>query len=94
VISTFARPQTSRRQQPQPPRLRAAVSKPTTLNLRATVRPQTQHIADLEAGLSQLVGAQACSRTGRGAPRKHTGLEEQNQVLQNEIHELQAKLQD
>jgi chromosome segregation ATPase len=64
------------------------------LNLRATVRRQTQHIADLEARLSELIGEQAYTRTGLGAPRNHAALEEQNQTLQNEIQELQAKLQD
>ena len=64
------------------------------LNLRATVRRQTQHIADLEARLSELLGEQAYSRTGLGAPRNHAALEEQNHTLQNEIQELQAKLQD
>jgi chromosome segregation ATPase len=64
------------------------------LNLRATARRQTQHIADLEARLSELLGEQAYSRTGLGAPRNHAALEEQNQALQNEIQELQAKLQD
>lgn len=63
------------------------------LNLRATVHRQTQHIADLEARLSELLGEQAYSRTGLGAPRNHAALEEQNQTLQNEIQELQAKLQ-
>jgi chromosome segregation ATPase len=63
------------------------------LNLRATVRRQTQHIADLEARLSELLGEQAYSRTGLGAPRNHAALEEQNRRLQNEIQELQAKLQ-
>lgn len=64
------------------------------LNLRSTVRRQTQHIADLEARLSELLGEQAYSRTGLGAPRNHAALEEQNHTLQNEIQELQAKLQD
>ena len=64
------------------------------LNLRATVRRQTQHIADLEARLSELLGEQAYSRTGLGAPRNHAALEERNHELQNEIQELQAKLQD
>lgn len=64
------------------------------LNLRATVRRQTQHIADLEARLSELLGEQAYSRTGLGAPRNHAALEEQNDTLQNEVQELQAKLQD
>ena len=64
------------------------------LNLRATVRRQTQHIADLEARLSELLGEQAYSRTGLGAPRNHAALEEQNNTLQNEIQELKAKLQD
>lgn len=64
------------------------------LNLRATVRRQIQHIADLEARLSELLGEQAYSRTGLGAPRNHAVLEEQNHTLQNEIQELQAKLQD
>jgi predicted RNase H-like nuclease (RuvC/YqgF family) len=63
------------------------------LNLRATVRRQSQHIADLEARLSELLGEQAYSRTGLGAPRNHAALEEQNRRLQNEIQELQAKLQ-
>jgi predicted RNase H-like nuclease (RuvC/YqgF family) len=64
------------------------------LNLRATVRRQTQHIADLEERLSELLGEQAYSRTGLGAPRNHAALQEQNHTLQNEIQELQAKLQD
>ena len=64
------------------------------LNLRATVRRQTQHIANLEARLSELLGEQAYSRTGMGAPRNHAVLEEQNHTLQNEIQELQAKLQE
>lgn len=64
------------------------------LNLRATARRQTQHIADLETRLSELLGEQAYSRTGLGAPRNHAALEEQNQTLQNEIQELQARLQD
>jgi chromosome segregation ATPase len=64
------------------------------LNLRATVRRQSQHIADLEARLSELLGEQAYSRTGLGAPRNHAALEEKNQTLQNEIQELGAKLQD
>jgi chromosome segregation ATPase len=64
------------------------------LNLRATVRRQTQHIADLEKRLSELLGEQAYSRTGLDAPRNHAALEEQNQALQNEIQELQAELQD
>ncbi|NWL10449.1 hypothetical protein DM793_03915 [Paenarthrobacter nitroguajacolicus] len=64
------------------------------LNLRATVRRQTQHIADLEARLSELLGEQAYSRTGLGAPHNHAVLEDQNHTLQNEIQELQAKLQD
>ncbi|WP_248761320.1 DUF6262 family protein [Pseudarthrobacter sp. SSS035] len=64
------------------------------LNLRTTVRRQTQHIADLEARLSELLGEQAYSRTGLGAPHNHAALEEQNYILQNEIQELQAKLQD
>lgn len=65
-----------------------------SLNLRAIVHRQTQHIADLEARLSELLGEQAYSRTGLGAPHDHTALEEQNQILQNEIQELHAKLQD
>lgn len=64
------------------------------LNLRATVRRQSQHIADLEARLSELLGEQAYSRTGLGTPRSHAALEEQNHALQNEIQELQSKLQD
>jgi chromosome segregation ATPase len=64
------------------------------LNLRATARRQTQHIADLEAQLSELLGEQAYSRTGLGAPHNHAALGEQNHTLQNEIQELQAKLQD
>lgn len=68
--------------------------KADNLNLRATVRRQTQHIADLEARLSELLGEQAYIRTGLGAPRNHAALEEQNHALQNEIQELQAKLQD
>ncbi|MFF1252699.1 DUF6262 family protein [Pseudarthrobacter sp. NPDC058329] len=64
------------------------------LNLHATIRRQTQHIADLEARLSELLGEQAYSRTGLGAPHDHAALQEQNQTLQNEVHELQAKLQD
>lgn len=64
------------------------------LNLRGTVHRQSQHIADLQARLSELLGEQACSRTGLGAPRNHAALEEQNQTLQNAIQELQAKLQD
>jgi chromosome segregation ATPase len=64
------------------------------LNLRGTIRRQTQHIADLETRLSELLGEQAYSRTGLGAPHDHAALEEQNQTLQNEIQELQAKLQD
>lgn len=64
------------------------------LNLRSTVRRQSQHIADLEARLSELLGEQAYSRTGLGAPRNHAALEEQNHRLQNEIQELRAKLQD
>jgi hypothetical protein len=64
------------------------------LNLRASVRRQTQHIADLEARLSELLGEQAYSRTGLGAPRNHAALEEQNHTLQNEIEELRAKMQD
>lgn len=63
------------------------------LNLLAAARRQTQHIADLEARLSELLGEQAYSRTGLGAPRNHAALEEQNHTLQNEIQELQAKLQ-
>lgn len=65
-----------------------------SLNLRATVHRQAQHIADLEARLSELLGEQAYSRTGLGAPHDHVALEEQNQILQNEIQELHAKLQD
>lgn len=65
-----------------------------SLNLRAIVHRQTQHIADLEARLSELLGEQAYSRTGLGAPHDHAALEEQNQLLQNEIQELHAKLQD
>ncbi|MGX9901185.1 DUF6262 family protein [Arthrobacter sp. SA17] len=65
-----------------------------TVNLRATVHRQAQHIADLETRLSELLGEQAYSRTGLGAPRNHAALEEQNQTVQNEIQELQAKLQD
>lgn len=64
------------------------------LNLRATVRRQSQHIADLEARLSELLGEQAYSRTGLGAPHNHAALQEKNHTLQNEIQELQAKLQD
>ncbi|MEA5456931.1 DUF6262 family protein [Sinomonas sp. JGH33] len=64
------------------------------LNLRATLRRQTQHIADLEARLSEVLGEQAYTRTGLGAPRNHAVLEEQNHALQNEIQELRAKLQD
>lgn len=64
------------------------------LNLRATLRRQTQHIADLEARLSELLGEHAYTRTGLGAPRNHAVLEEQNHALQNEIQELRAKLQD
>ena len=64
------------------------------LNLRAIVRRQTQHIADVEARLSKILGEQAYSRTGLGAPRNHAALEEQNHTLQNEIQELQVKLQD
>ncbi|MDP9987350.1 chromosome segregation ATPase [Arthrobacter oryzae] len=64
------------------------------LNLRAIARRQTQHIADLEARLSEILGEQAYSRTGLGAPRDHAALEEQNRILQNEIQELRAKLQD
>lgn len=55
-----------------------------SLNLRATVHRQAQHIADLEARLSELLGEQAYSRTGLGAPHDHAALEEQNQILQNE----------
>ncbi|KQR64131.1 hypothetical protein ASF98_11540 [Arthrobacter sp. Leaf337] len=64
------------------------------LNLRATVRRQTQHISDLEARLSELLGEQAYSRTGLGAPHNHAAHEEQNQALRDEIQELQARLQD
>lgn len=64
------------------------------MNMRATVRRQTQHIADLESRFSELLGEQAYSRTGLGAPHDHAALEEQNRALQNEIQELQAKLQD
>lgn len=64
------------------------------LNLRATIRRQGQHIADLEARLSEILGEQAYSRTGLGAPQDHAALEEQNQILQNEIQELRARLQD
>ena len=64
------------------------------LNLRATVRRQSQHIADLEKRLSELLGEQAYTRTGLGAPLNHSALEEQNHILQNEVQELQAKLQD
>lgn len=64
------------------------------LNLRAIVCRQTQRIADLEARLSEILGEQAYSRTGLGAPSDHAALEGQNQTLQNEIQELRAKLQD
>lgn len=64
------------------------------LNLRAIVRRQTQHIVDLEARLSELLGEHAYARTGLGAPRDHSALEERNQALQNDIQELQARLQD
>jgi hypothetical protein len=64
------------------------------LNLRAILRRQTQHIADLEARLSELLGEQASIRTGLGAARNHAILEEQNHSLHNEIQELRAKLQE
>lgn len=64
------------------------------VNLRAIVRRQTQHIADLEGRLSEILGEQAYSRTGLGAPSDHAALKGHNQTLQNEIQELRAKLQD
>jgi predicted RNA-binding Zn ribbon-like protein len=71
-----------------------AAKSPSPRLLRATIRRQTQHTADLEARLSEILGEQAYSRTGLGAPHDHAALEEQNQILQNEIQELLAKLQD
>lgn len=85
-------------EQPAPPAMSGTVTRHTleadNLNLRETIRRQAQHISDLEARLSELLGEQAYTRTGLGAPRDHTVLQEQIQALQNEVQELHATVRE
>lgn len=63
-------------------------------NLRHTIRRLTQRVSDLEDRLSEVLGEQAYSRTGLGAPASHAQLEAEVAALSQTAADLERSLED
>ena len=83
---------------PTPPSASGAVTRRTleadNLNLHQVIRRQAQQISDLQARLSEMLGEQAYTRSGLGAPHNDAALQEQILALENDVHQLRAALQE
>ncbi len=64
------------------------------LNLADTNRRLSQRIADLEHRLSELLGEQAFARTGLGAARDHSALQNQIGQLEHQLRETGRRLEE